>query len=114
MANADKGEVTLSLGGKSYTLRLSTNAMATAEGLLDKEIGEIVAMLARGRLSALRVLLWAALIEKHPRLSLIDAGEMIDADREGVGDALGKALAAAFPEAKENPQPASGEAGATS
>jgi hypothetical protein len=117
MANAERGYVDLTVGDKSYQLRFSTNALAEVETLLDRDIGEIVNQLQAGRISALRALLYAALREKHPKVSLLDAGDILDGDRAMVGEALGKALNLAFPEstgAAENPPDASSEAGMSS
>jgi hypothetical protein len=61
MANALRGEVDLQVGDKTYTLRLSINAIAEVETLLDKGINEILATLdpATARIGTLRAILWA-------------------------------------------------------
>lgn len=116
MANPDRGEVDLKIGEDSYTLRLSSNALAEIEDLLGLPFGELVAQMGAGRIGAQRAMVFAALRDKHPKLSLIDAGNMLDRDRDAVAAALGKALSLAFPdaEAAKNPPTASGETGATS
>lgn len=110
MANAERGEVDLTVDGKVYTLRMSINAVAEIENYLDKGINDLVAMVrnpADFRISVWRVLLWGALREFH-RCSIEDAGELMG--QAGVNEVvakLGDAMAVAFPEAKgasENPR----------
>lgn len=122
MANPQRGEVDLKAGKKTYTLRFSYNAMATIEELLDVGINDLGPMLSdpkRFRIGTWRALLWGALLEMHPDLSLEDAGEIIGA--AGVDEVvarIGEALTLFFPEAKpgasENPRTASPSAGTTS
>lgn len=118
MANRERGEVELKAGDKSYTLRLSFNAIAEIETLLDKGINEIAAMLRNPddfRIGTWRVMLWGALREFHPG-SLDDAGEIMG--RAGVKatvEALGETMTLGFPEQEEeNPPKASKAAGKTS
>lgn len=115
MANRERGEVDLTVGSETYTLRLSTNALAEVEDLLDQDFGEILQRMEAGRVGAQRAMLFAALREKHPTVTLLDAGQMLDTDRRAVNEALGNALTLAFAEnkggAKENPPTASSEAG---
>ena len=110
MANKERGEIDLVAGGKTYTLRMSINAVADMENLLDKGINDILAMVRDPtdfRIGTWRVLLWGALREFH-KLTLEEAGEIMGvAGVEQVVAKIGEALAAAFPEAKddaENPQ----------
>jgi hypothetical protein len=117
MANRERGEVDLVVGGETYTLRMSLNAVAEIEGLLDKGINEIAAMVRDPtdfRISTWRVLLWGALREFH-KVSLEEAGEIMGrAGVDVVVDVVGEAMQAAFPEAKagaENPQKASRKVG---
>jgi hypothetical protein len=93
------------VGETDYTLRLSVNAIAEAEGLLDKGVNEIIQSL--DRVTTLRALLWAGLLEHHPKLTLFAAGELIgEAGADVIGEKLGEALKAAFPdEAKSSERP---------
>jgi hypothetical protein len=110
MANPLKGEVALQVGGTTYTLRLATNAIVSAETLLDKGVGEIAAMLqdpASFRLGTARALLFAALQERHPEITLEGAGELIgDVGIPKIVSTLAASMRAAFPSVKENPQKA--------
>ena len=115
MANAERGEVDLEIGGETYTLRLPSNAIAEVEDLLDQDFPEILQRMQSGRVGAQRAMLYAALREKHPKVTLLDAGQMLDGNRHAINEALGNALTLAFPspgkDAAANPQTASSEAG---
>jgi len=120
MANKERGEVALVIGDETYTLRMSLNAVAEIEGLLDKGINDIAAMVRNPkdfRIGTWRVLLWGSLREFH-KVSLEEAGEIMG--RAGINtivDVVGEALQAAFPEAvadgakPENPRKASRKVG---
>jgi hypothetical protein len=108
MANALRGEVDLPVGDKTYTLRLSINAIVEVETLLDKGINEILATLdpASARIGTLRAILWASLQEHHPEVTLLDAGEMIGTvGAENAGPIIGDAIKAAFPASDGKPRP---------
>lgn len=118
MANAERGEVDLVAGDATYTLRLSYNAIAEIETLLDKGINEITGMLRDPedfRISRWRVLLWGGLREHH-KLSLEEAGEVMRlAGIDPTVAAIGTAMKLGFPEMtageEENPRKASRGAG---
>jgi hypothetical protein len=106
--NPHKGEVALTAGDKAYTLRLSINAMVDVETLLDKGINEIITSLdpETVRISTLRALLWGALREHHPQVSIFDAGDLISEIGAAVaGEKIGEALKAAFPAAEPSSGP---------
>lgn len=117
MANKSRGEVAFEAGGKTYTLRLSVNAIAEIEDLLGGlGIAEITASLAKSpKLGTLRALVWGGLRQHHPDLSLFDAGDIIgDVGVTRTSEIIGESLAAAFPEATEgdnHPSPATTQAG---
>ncbi len=83
MANPHKGETSIEIDGKTYTLALTLNAMCELEDLLgtpEKEVSfiEIVhAVTQRKRTSHMRALFWAALREHHPEVTLKQAGTLI-------------------------------------
>lgn len=80
--NRERGEWPLVSGGKTYKLRLTTNAMAELEEFAKGETWDsIVLGLARGSVAACRLFLWAALQDSH--------GDVATADKDGlkrVGD----------------------------
>lgn len=75
---ARKGEVTIEVEGQTYRLVLNLNAMMAAEDATDQSFAELMEKCAKGRLSAIRTVLWAALQEHHPRMSLKDVGEWME------------------------------------
>lgn len=79
MVNPLRGEVDLTAGDTTYKLCFSVNATCALEGLLDKTINEIVESLQdpkKVRVQTVRALLWAALSDNHPELTLQDAGRI--------------------------------------
>ena len=107
MANAHRGEIAFTAGDKAYTLRLSVNAIAEVEGLLDAGIADIVETLRETpKMSTIRAILWGGLREFHPKLSLLDAGEIIDElGVQETSQLVGRALEAAFPQPEGEPRP---------
>lgn len=68
-------EKRVEIAGKSYSMRYTVNALCAVEaragGSLDK--------LMEKQFSATRLLLWGALMERHPEITLEGAGEIIGA-----------------------------------
>lgn len=96
MANPVRGETTLQVGDKIYTLVLTTNAICAAEDATDKGIGKIIDDLTR--FSYLRALFWASLGENHPEVTLKQAGSMMqEVGSLVVIGLVQKALALGFP-----------------
>ena len=82
MSATTKGTVTLEVGGKAYTLCLTLNALCELEDLLStpKEqvtFQQVTAMAEKGSLRHIRAVIWAALRDHHPEMSLRDAGQLI-------------------------------------
>lgn len=65
MANAERGEVVMTIAGREFTLMLSMEAGCQIQQRMKKTVGEL--MLAADRLDyeAIRVLMWAALQFHH-------------------------------------------------
>jgi hypothetical protein len=107
MANAEKGEVDLRVGLKTYTLCFSTNSISEVEQLRDGTAFTDIAIEWMGRkdISTLRLLTFGALRKHHPDLSLFDVGDIIDeigsSGFEALGAALGEAIRFRFPPAVE-------------
>lgn len=82
MANREKGEVSLTVGGKPYTLVLTTNAMVQLEDLFstpDREatFQQVLEKVSSGSVRHIRGFVWAALQEYHPTMTVKDAGDFI-------------------------------------
>lgn len=103
MANANKSEVDLTIGDKTYTLKFGRNAMASVESLFGGTPFPEVA--ANRSYSAVRAMLWAALQHHHSDIDLIAVGDLMDElnDDAHIGIVLGKAISLALPK-KGRPQ----------
>lgn len=82
MVNRERGEVGLEIGGKSYTLVLNTNAMALLEDSFstrDHEVtfDQVLARVNAGSVRHIRALVWAALHEHHPEITVPQTGNLI-------------------------------------
>jgi len=80
MANPHKGEVEFRVGEKSFTLRLSADAICNVEEATGKGVLVLLEQLnnrATCSLSLMRLFLWAGLKEKHPDIDVKAAGELI-------------------------------------
>lgn len=97
MANREKGEVAITIGGRAFTLCYSNNAIAELEQVADESIiGLLSRWASGGRLSLLRLMLWGGLRKFHPDLSLIDVGNMLDDTTRDEGKQIGEGIAEAI------------------
>ena len=87
MANPERSEIGVTIGGAEYTLRFSTNAIVA----LETETGErAIPFMKRFAdqdvgMADVRVIVWAGLLDHQPDTTLEVAGAVIDAARhEGV------------------------------
>lgn len=104
MANPHRGEVDLVTGETTYKLRLSINAMAEIETLLGLSMGQVEQRMSAGSVLAFRGLLWGSLREFHPKVTLKEAGDLIEAvGLPMITERLTMALTLAFPEAQGAP-----------
>lgn len=109
MANRERGEVSLEVGGKEYTLRLSANAQCDLEELLstdDKPVNFQVFMarlIRYERNTDVRAFLWATLREFHPQMSLKDAGTLLHdvGGVYGLGDKLQQIVKSSQPDPED-------------
>jgi hypothetical protein len=98
--NEHRGEVSLAIGDAVYTLRLGCNSLVAMEGALGQKLPQIVAAFnARDvGLTEIRAMLWAALREHHPKLTLDAVGTLLDViGFEAAADAIGRAFVLAWP-----------------
>ena len=109
MANPNRGEVALHVGDLEYTLSFSINAVCELEDAMDMPVAKIADSLndtANVRMSMIRTVIWAALRDHHEAVTVKEAGKIAsDAGIPVVMEAIGKAFAAAFPEAQGKGNP---------
>lgn len=67
MANEERGEVDLVVGDKTYTLRMSVNAIVETQKRTNKTFGELVRSLQALDVSAMRELVWMLLKKHHAK-----------------------------------------------
>ncbi len=104
MANPLRGEVELQTPEKTYTMRMSINAIVSIENHFDMGINQIAEKLADTqsmRIGSLRAIVMHALREHHPEVDENEAGEIIGrAGFDATAGAIQAAMTAAFPQAK--------------
>ena len=102
MANPERGEVNVSIGGTDYILRFSTNAICSLEARTGERAIPFLNRFASQDVGVadLRVIVWAGLLDRHPDVTLEAAGDLIDVARrdsvsltESAMEAFGLALA---------------------
>jgi hypothetical protein len=103
MANIQKGEIPLTMGGVSYTLTLNIAAMIAAETVLSTPTHhvtwtEIQNCVQRESITHIRAMFWAMLRRNHPQISLEKAGELIEQFGGEVTGAMFATQAAAAPD----------------
>ena len=113
MANPNRGEVSVRVGDDEWKFSFSVNALCELEDCLDRPVPQIVASLGDTdnlRISDVRAIVWAALLDKHEGISLTEAGDV--ASKVGTLvclEKVGKALDLAFPaKGSKNPRKAKG------
>ena len=100
MANKERGEYAFDAGGKSYTLRYSTNALCELEAILEAPFLDVITDFAEGKMSIVntRALFYAGLQERHPDLSISAVGNLLDEVGMGTAiKAINEAVSLAFP-----------------
>ncbi len=112
MANPHKGEVELKAGDETYVLRYSIDAICDLEERLGKSFPVLASEMAdptKFSVGLVRNVLHAGLCEKHPDISVKQAGELIlsAGGLIAVMEKVSAAFAAAFPksEASGTPRP---------
>lgn len=78
-ANKERGELALNIEGQSYTLKLTTNAVCEMETLSGRTFDQVMLRIQHGSMSDIRLFFWAALQSHHPKVTLVDVGDLIDA-----------------------------------
>lgn len=82
MANRERGELSMDIGGETYTMSLTIDTMVRLEDVFStpekpvyfKEIAEAA---EKGSMKHTRAFVWAVLVENHPDLKLTDIGKLI-------------------------------------
>ena len=108
MANREKGESTVEIGGRSYTLVVGLEELCALEEIVSRNgreytIKEIIDLVQRGSLRFAKAILWAALIRHQPKTQMADVLKMVD-QMGGLEQAmvvLGKVFESMNPDAED-------------
>jgi hypothetical protein len=95
MANRERGEVSIEVGGKAYTLRPTFDAMCEFEDLTGKTVDDLFEDVLKNKLSGMRAVVWCLLHDAHAEeiKTLKDASRWVDrAGIDAVRDAVERAL----------------------
>ncbi len=65
MANQERGELGVTVGGKRYTLRPAFDAISNCEEISNKPIAQILLGVQEGRMSGVRAMAFCLLNDKH-------------------------------------------------
>lgn len=65
MANPERGELSVTVGGKAYTLRPTFDALCEFETLTGKSLDSMLESINNGSLSGLRAVVWCVLQDQH-------------------------------------------------
>ncbi len=91
MANRERGEVAVTVGGKEYTLVLKLNEMVALETVLSTpdqrvRMPEVWQEVMQDNQTYCRAVIWASLRKHHKGMTLEQVGELIDQADNGVSD----------------------------
>lgn len=106
MVDRANGEVRFEALGQSYRMVFSINGICALEDAAERSFMEVLAEMDSGaksgklRMSDIRLLFWAGLVEHHEGLTLVDAGRIVQniGGLTAAQEMLEKAVAAAFPD----------------
>ncbi len=111
MANPSRGGVAVRVGDDEWVFSFSINALCELEDLLEKPMAQIFATLEDDknmRMSDVRALVWASLLDHTEGITLREAGDV--ASKVGITvclEKIGEAVGIAFPKkAVKNPRKA--------
>lgn len=100
MANRERGEVSLTVGDRTYTLRPTLTAYCELEDLMDMTHIDVLRAANKGSAKALRALVWSYLQAEHADVvkEPEEAGRIIDeAGQEHVEEQIRKMMQANEP-----------------
>lgn len=116
MANSHRGEVSFECEGQNYILSFTTNALCELEDALNLGIAEISEILSdpkRLRMKYVRAVIWAGLTDKHPQITIKEAGLIVGViGLQKAIDLMSRGFSLAFPDGGEGQKnPPKGRAG---
>lgn len=109
MANREKGQVSIDIGGKPYLMAITLDAMVAVEEMFSKPgappvtFQQVVDRSDAGSMTHTRALIWASLLVNNPAPTIKEVGGLVEA-AGGLGPftvALVKVAKAIAPDAKD-------------
>lgn len=107
-ANPQKGEMQVEIGGRTYVLVMTFNALLRVQQLFNRAgvmptADSIVRAANNGDLESMRALFWALLLRHQPDLTVEQVGDLIDeaGGVEAVNELIDRAHAASAPDPKD-------------
>lgn len=105
-ANPERGEVDLTIGGKSYVLAMGFNGLIALQNLFAVDgvkptVDAILQRMTRGDFEAFRGVFWALFLRHHKDVTIERAGELMD--EIGGMDALDGLLTRAMEQGHPDP-----------
>jgi hypothetical protein len=105
VANPQKGEVSVTIDGKPYTLALTLNAMVEVEDMFGVPFSKVCEECENDSPKHIRALVWAVLRKHHKELTVEDVGEMVDLGTlKALSSVLGRVVSSSGPDAKDLPK----------
>lgn len=108
MANPERGEMAVTIGGVSYTLKSTIGSKIAVEAMFSKAEGrkvrwaEIVSELNKGSAEHTRAVIWSTFQAHHPEITLERAGELSDLlEAEQVYEAMAQTVIAGEPDPQD-------------
>lgn len=97
------GEVALEIGGQTYTLKLTVNAMVELQDVTGQSFQDTLARVNGGDVKAIRDFVWASLRKHHKALTQEQVGDLIDEAGGifGFAEQLGTLAQSATPDAED-------------
>jgi len=109
MANKVRGQFAAKFNGGTINLQLHVNSICELEDAADRPITDILEEFDDGkkpRMTTVRLLFWAMMLEEKPDATIKDAGQLIQDMRGNHDEIMHAAIIAAFPEpSDEDDQP---------
>jgi len=83
MANKERGETSFTVGETTYTLKLTTDAMAQLEDACSTDekplaFPDILQRVLKGSVKYMRLYIWASMQEHHAGITVKQVGQLID------------------------------------
>lgn len=78
MGNMQDGKLSMDIGGETYTMSLTIDAMVRLEEMFAPLLfAEISEKAERGSMTHIRAFIWAVFVDNHPEITINNVGKLI-------------------------------------